>query len=317
VFPQRIKWILAAVALAPKILFLGVRSLGAPPGLSFTIEPSTLATSSSLWAWSTLLAGFGVFVLYQSRRTPVSPDASAQPESQRPLLLKVVGLALIALGAGLLLGLVDGFHRIDDAGNGRWALKHAARGTIATFARDEVARIEVTENRSSRGPSRYPVRVTLTDGRTFSVTAHRDALQDLRDFATTSNLGPGRLRILPYRDQTWTSGAAGFTLKDDVGTYEHTDQRTGERSTFEFWPEGERLAGKETVLDGQNKYIRTLRNIRISDTGRAEFELTTLAEVGQPAKTTLSFSWRWSPGGETGQLTKDGFDIGLKELTRR
>jgi glycopeptide antibiotics resistance protein len=50
VFQPRVKWILAAVAVGPKILFLGVQSLSAPVGLSFTIEPRTLATSSALWS---------------------------------------------------------------------------------------------------------------------------------------------------------------------------------------------------------------------------------------------------------------------------
>jgi hypothetical protein len=47
-FSPRVKWLLAALALAPKVLFLGVRAMSAPPGLSFTIEPTTLTTSSSL-----------------------------------------------------------------------------------------------------------------------------------------------------------------------------------------------------------------------------------------------------------------------------
>src|SRR5512136_2468240 len=52
VFPRRVKWLLTALALAPKVLFLGVRAMSAPQGLSFAIEPTTLTTSSSLWTWS-------------------------------------------------------------------------------------------------------------------------------------------------------------------------------------------------------------------------------------------------------------------------
>ncbi len=125
-FSSRTKWTLAALALAPKILFLAVRSLGTPPGLSFTIEPMTLATSSSLWTWSVLLAAFGLFMIVRSRPAPPDPGAPPQPPSRQPLLLKSIGLAAVAAGALLLSGLTDGFHRIDDAGEGRWAIRHAA-----------------------------------------------------------------------------------------------------------------------------------------------------------------------------------------------
>jgi hypothetical protein len=317
-FPRRVKWMLAALALAPKILFLGVRAMSASPGLSFTIEPTTLATSSSLWTWSVLLAGFGVFVVLRARPVPPVPGAPPPPETRQPLLLKVLGVVAIGAAAVLLLGLADEFHRIDDAGEGRWAIRHAARGTRATFMRDEVASIEANENRRSRGGSTYSVRVRLSDGRSFSVTTGSvSALQELRAFATTADLRPGAARIVRRRDGTWTNGASGFTLKDYVGTYEHADANTGERTTIEFWMAGDRLAGKETVANGPNQYLRTLRNIRASDTGELAFEPTTRAEVGKPSESTTSFSLSWSPSGETGRLTKDGLDVGVKKFARR
>ena len=317
-FPSRVKWMLAAFALAPKILFLAVRSLSASPGLSFTLEPTTLTTSSSLWTWSVLLAGFGLFLMFRAKPVPPVPGQPPPPESRQPLLLKALGLAAIAGAAVLLLGLTDGFQRIDDAGEGRWALRHAARGARATFTRAEVASIEANENRKSRGGSSYSVRVGLSDGRTFSVTTGSvAALQELRGFATTADLRPGIVRIVTRRDGTWTNGASGFTLKDYVGAYEHAEKDTGERTTIEFWMEGDRLAGKETVANGPNKYVRTLRNIRASDTGELAFEPTTRAEVGKPSESTMSFSLSWSPAGESGRLTKDGLEVGVKKFARR
>ncbi len=317
-FPPRVKWPLAVIALAPKMLFLGVRAMSAPPGLSFTIEPTTLITSPSLWTWSVLLAGFGAFLMFWARPEPSVPGAPPQAETRKPLLLKVLGLAAIAAAAVLLLGLADGFHRIDDAGEGRWALRHAARGTMATFTRAEVASIQADENRKSRGGSSYSVRVGLSDGRTFSVTTGSvSALQELRAFATTADLRPGTMRIVRRRDGTWTNGAAGFTLKDYVGAYEHADGNAGERTTIEFWIEGDRLAGKETVASGPTTYTRTLLHIRASDTGDVAFEPTTRAEVGKPSASTMSFSLSWSPTGESGRLTKDGLEVGVKKFARR
>ena len=125
------------------------------------------------------------------------------------------------------------------------------------------------------------------------------------------------MRIVRRRDGTWTNGASGFTLKDYVGAYEHADKNTGERTTIEFWMEGDRLAGKETVANGPNQYVRTLRNIRASDTGELAFEPTTRAEVGKPSESTMSFSLSWSPTGESGRLTKDGLEVGVKKFARR
>ena len=318
VFSPRLKWMLAAVALAPKILFLGVTAMSAPSGLSFAVEPTTLTTSSSLWTWTVLLAGLGVFLMFPARPAPPAPGAPPPTETRQPLPLRALGLVMIAVAAVWLLGLADGFHRIDDAGDGRWALRHAARGIRATFARGDVASIEANENRKSRGGSSYTVRVGLSDGRTFSVTTGSvSALQELRAFATTADLKPGTVRIVRRSQGTWTNGASGFTLKDYVGAYEHADTNTGERTTIEFWKEGERLAGKETVVNGPNKYVRTLRNIRASDTGELAYEPTTRAEVGKPSESTTSFSMSWSPTGESGRLTKDGLEVGVNKFARR
>jgi hypothetical protein len=125
------------------------------------------------------------------------------------------------------------------------------------------------------------------------------------------------MRIVRRREGTWTNGATGFTLKDYVGAYEHEERSTGERTTIEFWIEGDRLAGKETLSHGAIQHVRTLRNIRASDTGELAFEPTTIAEVGKPSESTMSFSWSWSPTGETGRLTRNGLVVGVKTFARR
>jgi hypothetical protein len=314
-FPPRVKWILAAIALAPKILFVGVRSLSAPQGLSFTIEPRTLAASPALWSWSVLLAASGIFLMCAplAQRRPI--DAPVQPGSSGRGLIKAAGLIPIAIAALILSGLTDSFQRIEDAGGGRWALKHAVRGTVATFRRDDLASVEGAESRTRSGAS-YSVRVALKDGETFSAsTTSADPFPELRRFATTAGLRPGTVRIRPRRGSEWTNGASGLTLNDCIGAYEYVDPRTGERSTFEFWLQDGRLAGKETVVEGQRRLVRTLKDIKLSDTGDFEFQESNYA--GAESKgSTISISLRWSAQGETGRFTNGGLEVGLKKYRK-
>lgn len=227
-FSRTAKVLLAAMAIGPKILFVASRAMNAPAGLTFPIEPQNLASSPSLWTWSVLLAALGVFLMLMA------------PRGRRAIFVGV-GLAPLAGAAVSLLGLIDGFHRIDDAGAGRWALRHAALGNVAVFRGRDVASIEASERRNSRTGRSYPVRVTLADGRSFSVTTKTAAaLDELKKFATTANLPPGKARI-----GGWMNGASGFALEDCVGVYEPADAGDGPRSTFEFRMDGERLAGTE------------------------------------------------------------------------
>jgi hypothetical protein len=101
------------------------------------------------------------------------------------------------------------------------------------------------------------------------------------------------------------------------GTCECADGNTGERTTIEFGKESDRLTGKETAANGPNMYVRTLRNIRASDTGELAFEPTTRAEVGKPSESTTPFSFRWAPAGETRRLTNDGLNAAVKKFARR
>jgi hypothetical protein len=315
-FPARIKWILAAIALAPKILFLGVQSLRPPAELTFTIEPWTLATSSALWSWSTLLAGFGSVLVRSSGESPGAPEALVQPTSSGSPLLKAAGLALIAAAGWMLLGLGDDFQGIQAAGDGRWVLQHAVRGAVATFTRDEVASIEALDRRT-RGSASFPVRIALTNGRTFSAsTRSNTALEGLRKFAATADLRPGTARLRSSYHGDWTNGGSGLKLRDCMGTYEFVDERLGERSTIEIWPEKGRLAGKETILDRQGGHVRVLRGIKISDTGEMEFHGGFYALAQGQSKSAVSFSMRWDADAESGKFTKDGLEIGSKKFRK-
>ena len=308
-FSSSTKWMLAGLAIAPKILFMGVRSLNAPAGISFPIESWNLATSPSLWAWSLMLVALGGFLALMARRKPQTLDSPIEPDG-RSYLVSALGLVLIAAGAVMLLGLSDDFHRIDDDGEGRWALRHAAKGTVAVFTGNELAGIQAEQVSTRRSGWVNTVRVGLTDGRTFSVSTRSvSALDELRKFATTANL-PGKVRIL-RRGKLWTSGQAGLTLADCAGTYELMDQSTGSRNRFEFWLERDRLAGRETVSDAGGRHVRMLRNIKVSDSGDMEFQPAPYVEASekQPGH-ELAFSFHWSPQGETARFLKDGFEAG-------
>ena len=83
------------------------------------------------------------------------------------------------------------------------------------------------------------------------------------------------------------------------------------------WRSGTPPAARWRRSHAPIKYVRTLRNIKTSDTGKLAFEPTTRAEVGKPSESTMSFSLSWSPTGESGRLTKDGLEVGGKTFARR
>lgn len=317
-FSSSARWVLGAVALGPKLLFMGIRAMNAPSGLSFLIEPTNLATSSTLWAWAGLAIGLGLFFLLESRRPELPPNDPARNQPQLGLALPILGVACVAGGVVLLLGWLDGFQRIDDAGHGRWALHHAVKGTVADFSSSEVAAI-VAQERSSRGDKPYDIMVALKDGRTFSLTTRAaSALDELRKFALTSNLRPGTLRIVPLRRGAWTNGSSGMTLKDCAGVYELVDPNAGPRSTLEFWIEDERLSGKETITDSQRRRVRVLRNIKVNETGEMEFQPASYLEASrQQADNTTTISFSWSPQTETGKFTPGGFQTGAQKYRKQ
>jgi hypothetical protein len=313
----RTKWLLAALALLPRVLFVGIRLYFAPRGLLFDFEPRTLATSFSLWTWSSLLVAFGVLAISQSRATTAEQFELPQPDAKRWPLLGL-GIVCLVVAAIILVEPLDGFQRIEDAGDGQWALKHAARGTRATFAAKDVSLIEGTEQHSTRGSNTYSVRVTLADGRSFSVSARtRQAFQSLREFATTAGLGPGRARIVPYRATTWTNTVPAFTRGDFAGTYDFADKDGRERRTLELAVEGDRIVGKETVTDAASTIVRDLRNLKIDDTGRMTFDFSTHAQARSGPDNNWSFSLRWSSDGTDAHLSNDGIRIGTIKYRRR
>jgi hypothetical protein len=243
--------------------------------------------------------------------------ATTQPQAPRQVLV-VLGLAAIAGAGFLLFGLTDGFHRIDDAGQGRWTLLHAARGSVATFSPDDVASIDAAERNNSRSGRSYSVRVALRDGRTFSVSTKSAAcLDELRKFATTANLQRGKVRIVRRYGANWVNGSTGFTLKDAIGRYEPLDSRDRSRTTYEFWFEGGRLAGKEMVASPEGRHVRVLRNIKVAENGTMEFEPGSFVEASKLEKGSTLFSLRWSAGGESGRFTADGLEVGLEKYRKQ
>ena len=318
VFNNKVRWTLVTVAWLPKVLFVAARLLRAPKSLSFSIEDSTLATSSSLWGKCALLVGFGLLALLQKPLAATGAPTLVAAPVKNSILLKCLGLAAVALGAGMLLGVLDGFHRIDRVGKGRWALTHAARGTLATFTPKELLSIDATEIYARRGPNSSLVVVTLKSGRKYSDTTKAfGAFQELRDFATTADLAPGTVRIHPYRGRPWVNGTSGFALRDFIGKYEHTEATTGERSTLEFVLQSDCLEGMKTSDVGLKATEQKVSNVRLSDTGKAEFDLGTTIDVGAPTKTTRSYSLRWSANRETAQLTNFGLEMGPMRYTKR
>lgn len=312
-------WVLGMVALGPKLLFLGIRAMHAPTGLSFAIQPSNLETSSALWAWTALMIGIGIILLMQSRRRERPAGEPVQDQPKFGWLIPIIGIAVVAGGVVLLLGLQDGFQRIDDAGHGRWVLHHAAKGKVAEFSDSDVATIVAEERHHSRGKNDYLVKFGMKDGRSYSVTLRTALILDeLRKFATTANLAPGKLRIVPYRGAIWTSGSSGITLKDCIGVYELSDPNAHRRSTVEFWIENERLMGKETVNDTGQPHVRLLHNIKLDDTGQAEYQPTSYLEAShQKEKNETSISLSWSSQTETGKFIPGGFETAGQTYRKR
>jgi hypothetical protein len=315
---RKTKWVLAAVAIAPKVLFLAAHLRSGTGGLTFPIEPRNLAASSSLWAWSVLLAAFGALLILQRRRPAQAPGGAPQGHPRRDIRLALLGLIPIAVAAVMLLGLTDGFHRIDEAGKGKWALWHAARGNVAVFSASDLASITAVENYSQRRVRNYSVKLALNDGRSFSVTTKTAAaLEELRKFATTATLPAGKVRITPRRGASWTNGGSGIALRDCVGTYEPVDKSGPSRSIFDFRLEGDRLVGRETIVTPEGRRVRALRNIKVSEDGSVEFEPAAYLESSQQKAGTMSLSFGWSRGGETGRFVKNGFESGLQKYRRK
>ncbi|MFN7999211.1 MAG: hypothetical protein U0Q18_36670 [Bryobacteraceae bacterium] len=316
-FSSSARWVLGSVALGPKLLFIGIRAMNAPSGLSFPVESTNLATSSALWAWAGLAIGLGLLLVLQSRRAEYPPNEPAPDQPQARFILPLAGVCAMAVGVVLLLGLTDGFQRIDDAGHGRWALHHAVKGTVASFSAGELAGI-VAQEREGRRENHYEITARLQDGRAFSLTTRSTAsLDELRKFAATAALPPGRVSIVPLRRPAWTNGASGITLQECAGVYEQVDGAAGARSTLEFWIDNGRLAGKETLADSGRTHVRMLRNIKFQETGETEFQPASYFEASQQrADNTTAISFGWSSQPETGKFVPGGFQAGARNYRK-
>lgn len=270
-----------------------------------------------------LAIGLGLFFLVESRRVEsrrpeYPPDEPVPDQPKLGLVLPILGVACAVGGVVLLLGLPDGFQRIDDAGHGRWALHHAVKGTVANFSASELATL-VAQERRARRDKFYEITVGLKDGRSFSLsTRAASALDELRKFATTANLPTAKLRIVPVRGPAWTNGSSGTTLGDYVGVYHLVDPNARPLSTFEFWIEDQRLAGKETIDESGRKHVRLLRNLKLNETGEMEFQPASYLEASQQkAENAFAISFSWSPQTETGKFTPGGFDTGAQRYRKQ
>jgi hypothetical protein len=193
------------------------------------------------------------------------------------------------------------------------------KGRVAEFSGSDVATIVVEERHHSRSNNDYAVVFGLKDGHSYSVTVQTaSVIDELRKFATTANLAPGKLRIVPYRGATWTSGSSGITLKACVGVYELSDPTARRRSTVEFWIENERLMGKETVDDAGQRHVRVLRNIKLDETGEVEYQPASYLEAShQQDENVTRISLSWSPQAETGKFVPDGFETEGQRYRKR
>jgi len=318
-FNSSTRWVLGAVALGPKLLFVGIRAMNAPAGLSFAIQPSNLATSSALWAWTGLMIGTGVILVMHSRRREQPENEPVQVQPKYDWLVPILGIALMVGGVALLLGIQDGFQRIDDAGHGHWVLHHAVKDSVAEFSGSDVTAIAVEERHHPRSSNDYAIEFGLNNGRSYSVTTKTSSVIDeLRRFATTAQLAPGKLRVAPYREPAWTNGSSGITLKDCVGVYELTDPNALQRSTVEFWIENERLMGKETVDVAGQPHVRVLRNIKLDESGEVEYQPASYLEASHQKEENLTrISFSWSPQPETGKFIPGGFETAGQKYRKR
>jgi hypothetical protein len=268
----------------------------------------------------------GLLIFYVPLKLRQPPGAAVEAAATAPGWVRLTGLIPLALGIGLLAAPTDDFQRIDDAGGGRWALHHGVRGNVAVFAGAEITSLEAVERRG-RGGSNFKVRARLRDGREYSAsTGSGTVVAELRKFAATAGLRPGALRIERRAGGTWTNAQAAFAAVSCAGTYEHTDPRSKERSTVEFWVKDGRLAGRETVVDGPRRHVRTLDAVKLSDTGEVEFRPSSYLEASgdkTSEKISISFSFSTgggtgpgSGGGESGRFTQGGLEIGGKTYRR-
>jgi hypothetical protein len=202
VFRPRLKWILAGLALAPKILFAGVRLMTAPAELAFVIEQRSLANSPALWSWSILLAALGIVILtvpIEGRNRQEFPPAQPERSSSPSPLIRLVGLVRLAAAVIMLL---EGSQTIFSALKTRE--KAGGRSSTLCAARSpgsgrRMSRLSKASPRRGADPSTTPSR---SNSRMAGPTP-RPRNPPIRSwtcvkFAVTADLRPSAVHLHPY-----------------------------------------------------------------------------------------------------------------------
>lgn len=280
----------------------------------FQLEPTTFANSSSVWAWSFLLCGigFGCLILANAIRrggmsairigkvafpSSLRPDQNPERKGTAAAICGLLGVAFLAGSALTFSGWADDFQAVEPGEGGKWRLTHLVRGTVASFLPADVESITGERERRSRGSSTPRVRLKLRDGRSWSMsTSSMGAEEALKKLAGTMDLPPGVMRLRMTLGPEWVNSGRNVRLEDWVGTYRPAPGRnpSGD-SVLEFRIVGGRLAGKETLRQGEQETSREFRNIQFTPNGEIEFETETLASAGKQGESRYRFSLNYAP----------------------
>ena len=127
-------------------------------------------------------------------------------------------------------------------------------------------------------------------------TRSMGAEEVLKKLAGTMDLPPGVMRLRMTLGPEWVNSGRKVRLEDWVGTYHSTvGEGPSADSVLEFRIVEGRLAGKETLWQGEPEMSRELRNIQITPDGEIEFETETLASANKQGESRYRFSFNYAP----------------------
>lgn len=268
----------------------------ASPNPLFRFEPSTIATSSSLWVQLIVAWAFGILLLISLRkmRPQTGPERG---EGRRGLAVALIAGVVMAGVIGVVtyrfLGLGSDFHLIELGPDGKWIMRHEPFGVKAILSPQEIASITLETKRVTRKTGLgYSTRIRLTqrDGRALAMkTESTQAIEELRKLSATAGLPPGTVTI-DSPQMHWANGRSGFTPEALAGVYEGP----GQERIFEFRRNNGRFEGTEAFRVGGKPVIRALDALKLSEEGEIEFT---------PEESTFTFFEKSEePGGKNIRL---------------
>lgn len=274
-FPASARLVATALVVPPRIAPLVLSALASPGDLSFVLDLSPPATSSSAWGWYGLLwAICGLVVLLSSRQSndllAGAGLRNASPPGLRregsPFLPMIPALLVLAWATSVLLGSKNQFEWVEAANAGAWDLRHSVKGTVTTFTAGTVASIDGREERD-KDKATYHIRFALKGGGAWAMsTRSPSAFGEMKKLAATMELPSGRMLLKFASGGTWTNGH--FTLKSRTGTYEAANGNLVELRL----DQSGRLSGAETVVGRDGKRLtRSLRAVKVSEEGGIEY----------------------------------------------